>query len=117
MPNDFQPILPKPFKDDSPSSVQKIDVAPFNTNRLLPTRHRTKNAILSILLSGEVVIEFIKYKIKYDEYRVVDVCRITKDGLRIVIYQPDAGRYAEKKSISKYPMTLNSTHSFLLSVG
>lgn len=70
----------------------KLNVPPFSSERLLPTRHKTKNAILSILPSGEVVIEFIKYKSKYKEHRIVDVCRISKDGQRIVIYQPDAER-------------------------
>lgn len=88
----YQPILPKPYEIKAPTPVQKMDVPPFTTDRLLPTRHTTKNAILSILSSGEVVIEFTKFKSKYNENRVVDVCRITKDGLRIVIYQPDAGR-------------------------
>lgn len=103
----FTPILPKPFKEEQQQQPpQKIDVEPFTSDRLLPTRHKTKNAILSILSQGEVVIEFIKFKSKYNEHRVVDVCRISKDGLRIVIYQPDAGRY-----VSYTPLT-HHTNSF-----
>lgn len=68
----------------------KLNIPPLNSDRLLPTRFKTKTAILSILPMGEVVVELIKSK--YNEDRVVDVCRISKDGLRIVVYQPDAGR-------------------------
>lgn len=87
----FGPVLSKqqPMKA---KSVPKMSVAPINSERLLPTRFKTKTAILSILSMGEVVVEIIKYKEKYNEERVVDVCRISKDGLRIVVYQPDAGR-------------------------
>lgn len=38
----------------------KLKVSPLNTNRLQPTRHRTKNKILAILDNGEVCAEFIK---------------------------------------------------------
>ncbi|CAG2066797.1 unnamed protein product, partial [Timema podura] len=51
---------------------------PLNSARLQPTRHRTKNAVLSILESGEVVIEFLKKR----GDKVADVCRISGDGLR-----------------------------------
>lgn len=79
---------------DSTSNAKRIDVMPLNTIRLQPTRHKTKNAILSILDEppGEVVIEFIKYKGKYGEGRIQDVCRISNDGLRIVLYQPLNGK-------------------------
>lgn len=78
----------------SPVEVKRIDVPPVNTTRLQPTRHKTKNAILSIIDEppGEVVIEFIKYKQKHGEERIIDVCRISSDGLRIVLYQPNNGK-------------------------
>lgn len=38
----------------------KLPVLPLNSIRLQATRHRTKNAILTILDNGEVCIEFIK---------------------------------------------------------
>lgn len=38
----------------------KLQVSPLSSERLQPTRHRTKNAILTILDNGEVCIEFIK---------------------------------------------------------
>lgn len=74
--------------------MKKIDIPPLSTVRLQPTRHKTKNAILSIIDEppGEVVLEFIKYKSKYGEERVHDVCRISSDGLRIVLYQPNHGK-------------------------
>lgn len=77
-------------KDKDSSS--RGQAAPLNTLRVLPTRHRTKNAVLSILESGEVVIEFLKKKGPSREERVVDVCRISSDGLRIVLYQLNGGK-------------------------
>lgn len=71
---------------------ERLSVPPLNTLRLQPTRYKTKNAIMSIMSSGEVIIEFIKCKSKMNEDRVVDICRISNDGRRIIIYQPDPGR-------------------------
>ncbi|XP_058462904.1 serine/threonine-protein kinase PLK4 isoform X2 [Malaya genurostris] len=73
-------------------SKRKIDIPPLNTARLLPNRHKTKNAILSIQPNGEVVLEFIKYKTRYKQDRVVDVCRISSDGLRFILYHPEGGK-------------------------
>lgn len=63
----------------------KLSVPPLCSDRLQPTRHRTKNAVLSILETGEVCIELIKKKGHSKEERVVDVCRISSDGLRVSI--------------------------------
>lgn len=71
---------------------EHISVPPLNTLRLQPTRYKTKNAIMSIVANGEVVIEFIKCKSRMNEDRIVDICRISNDGRRIIIYQPDPGR-------------------------
>ncbi|KAK0176155.1 hypothetical protein PV328_000320 [Microctonus aethiopoides] len=65
----------------------KIQIPPFNSERLLPTRHRTKNAVLTILENGEVCIEFLKKKNGKSE-RISEVCRISSDGLRILLYKP-----------------------------
>lgn len=81
----FEPVLIKQQNTKEKPST-KLNVPPLNSERLLPTRFKTKTAILSILLMGEVVVEIIK------KDRVTDVCRISKDGLRIIVYQPDAGR-------------------------
>lgn len=76
-----QPLPPAPKPE-----IKQISVPPFCTNRLLPTRHKTKNAILTIESNGGVVIEFIKFKSKYNEDRIVDVCRISSDGQNIIVY-------------------------------
>ncbi|KAF7278138.1 hypothetical protein GWI33_008755 [Rhynchophorus ferrugineus] len=76
--------LEKPFK--SQNLVQLC------SQRLLPTRHQTKNAILSILNDGEVVIEFIKKKGSTKRDVTCEVMRISPDGLRIVLYEPEGGR-------------------------
>lgn len=74
-----------------PVATRKMEVPPLNTTRLMPTRHKMKNVILSIMSEppGEIVLEFYKYRSKYGEERVDDVCRITADGLRVVMYKPD----------------------------
>ncbi|XP_054734830.1 serine/threonine-protein kinase PLK4 [Anastrepha obliqua] len=84
-PNVAENLEQKPTKEH-------LNVPPLNTERLLSTRYKTKNAIMSILSSGEVVIEFIKYKSRLREERITDICWISTDGLRITIYQPDPGR-------------------------
>ncbi|KAG5319316.1 PLK4 kinase, partial [Pseudoatta argentina] len=63
----------------------KLQVSPLNSNRLEPKRHKTKNAILTILDNGEVCIEFIKRRNGTE--RINEVCRISGDGLRIVLYK------------------------------
>ncbi|KAF4528591.1 hypothetical protein B566_EDAN015811 [Ephemera danica] len=63
----------------------------LSTLRLQPVRHRTKNVVLSILASGEVGVEFLKRKPNGEE-RVIDVCRISSDGIRIIIYRPNKGK-------------------------
>ncbi|KAL1373838.1 hypothetical protein pipiens_001684 [Culex pipiens pipiens] len=75
-----------------PRQSKRIDIPPLTTARLQPNRHKTKNAILSIQPNGEVVLEFIKYKSRAKADRVVDVCRISSDGLRFVLYHPDGGK-------------------------
>ena len=56
---------------------------PLCTARLKPTRQRTKNAICSILQQGEVCLEFVR--LRSGSERVVDVCRISSDGMRVNI--------------------------------
>lgn len=90
----YEPLLSNQQLQPPPPSIKpKLSVPPLNSERLLPTRFtKAKTAIFSVLQSGEVVVEFIKFKEKFNEERVTDVCRISKDGQRIVVYQPDAGR-------------------------
>lgn len=61
------------------------------SKRLLPTRHRTKNAILTIHEDGEVTVEFIKRKGSTKRELVCEVMRISPDGMRIVMYEPEGG--------------------------
>ncbi|XP_073996152.1 polo like kinase SAK [Rhodnius prolixus] len=72
----------------SSSTSNKLSISPLCSNRLQPTRHKTKNAILSILQNGEVCVELLKAKSGRTE-RVIEVCRISSDGLRIAIYKPE----------------------------
>lgn len=81
-----------PVPETANPNNERISVPPLNTLRLQPTRYKTKNAIMSIVANGEVIIEFIKCKSKMNEDRIVDICRISSDGRRIIIYQPDPGR-------------------------
>ncbi|XP_028894049.2 serine/threonine-protein kinase PLK4 [Zeugodacus cucurbitae] len=74
------------------SNTERLSVSPLNTDRLLPTRYKTKNAIMSILTDGVVALEFIKYKSRLREDRITDIYWFSKDGMRITIYQPDPGR-------------------------
>lgn len=67
-------------------------LAPLCAKRLLPTRHQTKNAILSILENREVCIEFIKKRGHLKKEMVCEVCRISPDGLRIILYEPEGGK-------------------------
>ncbi|KAL0268416.1 UNVERIFIED_CONTAM: hypothetical protein PYX00_010370 [Menopon gallinae] len=64
--------------------IDGVKVPPLSSVRLHPARHKTNKAVLSILESGEVVLEFIKKRGK--EERVGDCCRISKDGLRVLVY-------------------------------
>lgn len=71
---------------------RRMEVQPLCSVRLQPTRSKAKNVVLSILNDPqyEVVLEFLKQKSK--EERVVDVFRISSDGQRIIMYQPNKGR-------------------------
>lgn len=74
-----QQTSPLRFSDIS----DRICINPFNTDRLKETRQRGKNVVLSILKNGDVAVEFVKTKSRTKEELVVEVCRITKDGLRV----------------------------------
>ncbi|XP_074111162.1 polo like kinase SAK [Cotesia typhae] len=74
----------------------KLQTPPLNSKRLLPTRHRTKNVILTILDNGEVCLEFIKRKNNNME-RIGEVCRISSDGLQIILYKLRESREIDDK--------------------
>ncbi|XP_058794840.1 serine/threonine-protein kinase PLK4 [Phymastichus coffea] len=76
-----------PTHDNSTEAISvKMSVLPLSTLRLQPTRHRTKSAILTILNNGEVCVEFIKKRNNME--KISEVCRISGDGLRIILYKP-----------------------------
>ncbi|XP_033191756.2 polo like kinase SAK isoform X2 [Bombus vancouverensis nearcticus] len=64
----------------------KLSVSPLSSKRLQPVRHKTKTAILTILDNGEVCVEFIKRRNGME--KISEVCRISNDGLRIILYKP-----------------------------
>lgn len=65
-----------------------IGVPPLCAERLPIISHRTRNAVLKIETSA-VTVEFIKKKGKDREEKVVEVCKISKDGMKIIIYSVD----------------------------
>lgn len=86
-------IVEKPKKENvenrSAERTQKntkLSVSPLNSNRLQPTRHTTKNVILTILNNGEVCLEFLKRR--NSTKQISEVCRISGDGQRIILYKP-----------------------------
>ncbi|XP_026329357.1 serine/threonine-protein kinase PLK4 isoform X3 [Hyposmocoma kahamanoa] len=68
-----------------------LGVPPLCADRLPNISHRTRNAILKIEPSG-VIVEFLKKKGKDREEKVVEICKITKDGMKIVIYSVDVSK-------------------------
>lgn len=73
-------------KNCAPKS--SLGVPPLCADRLPTISHRTRNAILKIE-SDSVVVEFIKKKGRDREEKVVEICKISKDGMKIVIYSLD----------------------------
>lgn len=76
-----------------------IGVPPLCAERLPTISHRTRNAILKIEPSS-VIVEFIKKKGKDREEKVVEICKISKDGMKIIIYSFDKsnGLHSEQDS-------------------
>ncbi|XP_054845872.1 serine/threonine-protein kinase PLK4 isoform X2 [Eublepharis macularius] len=70
-------------------TLQSI-VSPLNAHRLKPIRQKTKNAVVSILDTGEVCMEFLK---EYCSQELVkEVMRISCDGSGVTVYHPNEGR-------------------------
>uniref|UniRef100_A0A8C2T8M4 Serine/threonine-protein kinase PLK4 n=1 Tax=Coturnix japonica TaxID=93934 RepID=A0A8C2T8M4_COTJA len=65
-------------------------VSPLSAYRLKPIRQKTKNAVVSILDTGEVCMEFIKEH--HSQEFVKEVLRISCDGNTIAVYHPNEGR-------------------------
>lgn len=78
-----------------------LNVPPLCADRLPTISHRTRNAILRIEPT-EVIVEFIKKKGKDREEKIVEVCKISKDGMRIIIYTPDGNKVKDGEQ-EQYP--------------
>lgn len=63
--------------------------SPLSSCRLKKVRYRSNKYFLNILSNGEVCLEHLCSK--RSQEMVDDVCRISPDGMRIVIYQPNNG--------------------------
>ncbi|XP_037551110.1 serine/threonine-protein kinase PLK4 [Nematolebias whitei] len=93
---EFQPPHSRDLK--LPSSKLTTDkkktlrdvVPPLCASRLKPIRQKTKNAVVSILDSGEVCMELLKSQTGQE--RVKEVLQISCDGSMVTIYQPNDGK-------------------------
>ncbi|TSN67064.1 Serine/threonine-protein kinase PLK4 [Bagarius yarrelli] len=63
---------------------------PLCAARLKPIRQKTKNAVVSILDTGEVCMELLKGQGAQE--RVKEVLRISSDGSMVTVYQPNQGK-------------------------
>ncbi|XP_048851922.1 serine/threonine-protein kinase PLK4 [Brienomyrus brachyistius] len=88
---DLRALLPKePPGDDKQKRPHRTALTPLSAARLKPIRQRTKNAVVSILETGEVCMELLKGQ--GSQERVKEVLRISCDGSMVTIYQPVEGR-------------------------
>lgn len=71
------------------SQTLQQQCSPLSSRRLRATRQHTNNAILNILDNGEVCIEFLTNR--KGQEKVAKVCRISEDGMRVVLYEPQRG--------------------------
>ncbi|XP_041668843.1 serine/threonine-protein kinase PLK4 [Cheilinus undulatus] len=79
----------KPSVDKVKKTLRDI-VPPLCAARLKPIRQKTKNAVVSILDTGEVCMELLKCQ--SGQERVKEVLRISCDGSMVTIYQPNGGK-------------------------
>ena len=70
----------------------------LNSARLRPIRQRTRNAVVNILESGEVCLEFVKQKHK--EERVVEVFVISSEGTQVIHSSNSTNRHFPLKKWS-----------------
>jgi len=94
---------PPPSHPPSPTP----SLAPrLTSNRLRPTRQKTKNVIANISSGGEVCLEFVK--LRRGEEKVVEVMRISTDGDRIVVYSPGESGRGEGVILGQTPPAIPS---------
>ncbi|AWP16517.1 putative serine/threonine-protein kinase PLK4 [Scophthalmus maximus] len=79
----------KPSTEKEKKTLRDV-VPPLCASRLKPIRQKTKNAVVSILETGEVCMELLKYQ--SGQERVKEVHRISCDGSMVTIYQPNNGK-------------------------
>lgn len=65
-------------------------IEPLNAQRLKPIRQKTRNAVVSITENNEVCLEFLQQK--GDEDYVLEVVRISCNGMKITTYVPNGRR-------------------------
>ncbi|XP_051578300.1 serine/threonine-protein kinase PLK4-like isoform X2 [Myxocyprinus asiaticus] len=75
---------------DKENACSKKSFPPLCAARLKPIRQKTKNAVVSILDSGEVCMELLKGHGAQE--RVKEVLRISCDGSMVTVYQPNEGK-------------------------
>ncbi|XP_010877157.2 serine/threonine-protein kinase PLK4 [Esox lucius] len=81
--------LSKPSGENDKKSLRNV-LPPLCAARLKPIRQKTKNAVVSILDTGEVCMELLKGLGAQE--RVKEVLRISCDGLMVTIFQPNEGK-------------------------
>ena len=88
-------------------------VEPLNSERLRPIRQKTRNAVVSILEDGEVALEFFHHK--NGEDKVFEVLRISQNGMKITVYQPNGKTGVCLSSQPPPPSGCESTCTYLFS--
>uniref|UniRef100_A0A3Q2QH16 Serine/threonine-protein kinase PLK4 n=1 Tax=Fundulus heteroclitus TaxID=8078 RepID=A0A3Q2QH16_FUNHE len=84
-----KPPSAKPRGEKQKRTLRDV-VPPLCADRLKPIRQKTKNAVVSILDTGEVCIELLKSQ--HGQERVKEVLRISCDGSMVTIYEPNGGK-------------------------
>uniref|UniRef100_H3DJ05 Serine/threonine-protein kinase PLK4 n=1 Tax=Tetraodon nigroviridis TaxID=99883 RepID=H3DJ05_TETNG len=84
-----KPPAPKPSLEKEKKRLGDV-VPPLCASRLKPIRQKTKNAVVSILDTGEVCMELLKCH--GGQERVKEVLQISCDGSTVTIYQPNGGK-------------------------
>lgn len=84
-----KPHMLKPAVGKDKKTLRDI-LPPLCASRLKPIRQKTKNAVVSILDTGEVCMELLKHV--SGQERVKEVLRISSDGSMVTIYQPNDGK-------------------------
>uniref|UniRef100_A0A8B9LVZ2 Serine/threonine-protein kinase PLK4 n=1 Tax=Astyanax mexicanus TaxID=7994 RepID=A0A8B9LVZ2_ASTMX len=85
-----QPGAPISKSKANVGKEKKSPFPPLCAARLKPIRQKTKNAVVSILDTGEVCMELLKGQ--GTQERVKEVLRISCDGSMVTVYQPNDGK-------------------------